>query len=86
MSLLAYCCYYAQDFTQAADCYEQLVQIAPEVDDYKFAFGQSLYKCGLHDEALRVLNQIEQPALMSNVFRRFFLFYFTISNVFSSWF
>ncbi|CAF4353230.1 unnamed protein product, partial [Adineta steineri] len=54
-------------FTQAADAYEQLVQISPEIDDYKFAFGQSLYKCGLNDEALRVLNQIEQPSLMNNV-------------------
>jgi tetratricopeptide (TPR) repeat protein len=64
---LAYCYYYAQDFTQAADCYEQLVQIAPEIDEYKFAFGQSLYRCGLNDEALRVLNQIDQPTMMNNV-------------------
>ncbi|CAF3607143.1 unnamed protein product [Adineta steineri] len=67
LSLLAYCYYYSQDFTQAADAYEQLVQISSEIDDYKFAFGQSLYKCGLNDEALRVLNQIEQPSLMNNV-------------------
>ncbi len=43
------------------------MQISPEIDDYKFAFGQSLYKCGLNEEALRVLNQIEQPAMMNNV-------------------
>lgn len=56
-----------QEYTQAADCYEQLVQISPEVEDYKFAFGQSLYKCGLYEEAIRVVNQIEQPAMMNNV-------------------
>jgi len=43
----------AQDFTNAAKIYEQLVRYYPEVDDYKIYYAQSLYKEGLYDESLR---------------------------------
>jgi tetratricopeptide repeat protein 30 len=35
MSLLAYCYYMSQDFSNAAKVYEQLAKYYPEVPDYK---------------------------------------------------
>ena len=36
LSLLGYCYYQMQDFVNAADCYEQLTVLNPEVEDYRY--------------------------------------------------
>ena len=36
LSLLGYCYYQMQDFVNAADCYEQLTALNPEVEDYRY--------------------------------------------------
>jgi tetratricopeptide repeat protein 30 len=59
LSLLGYCYYRMNDFTQAAQCYEQLVGICPDVEDYKLYYAQSLYKSGLHAEALKAAIRVE---------------------------
>lgn len=35
LSLLGYCFYQMQDFISAADCYEQLTVLHPEVEEYR---------------------------------------------------
>jgi len=59
LSLLGYCYYQLQDFVNAADCYEQLTVLNPEVDDYRLYYAQSLYKANLFDEAMKVSSQID---------------------------
>ncbi|XP_070580562.1 intraflagellar transport protein 70A-like [Ptychodera flava] len=59
LSLLAYCYFYMQDFVNAAECYEQLVQLHPENDDYKLYHAQSLYKACLYPEAMKATSQID---------------------------
>ncbi|XP_018649626.1 hypothetical protein Smp_166420 [Schistosoma mansoni] len=61
LSLLGYCFYQLQDFVSASDCYEQLTQHFPEVEEYKFYFAQSLYKAGLFQAATKAAAQIEDP-------------------------
>ncbi|XP_060945938.1 intraflagellar transport protein 70A [Limanda limanda] len=51
LSLLGYCYYHIQEFINAAECYEQLMQLHPEVEDYKVYYAQSLYKAGAYPEA-----------------------------------
>jgi len=61
-SLLAHCYYQLDDFVNAADCYEQLTILHPDVDDYRLYYAQSLYKANLYDEAMKVSSQIDSPA------------------------
>ncbi|XP_022909557.2 intraflagellar transport protein 70A [Onthophagus taurus] len=58
LSLLAYCYFYTQDFSNAATYYEQLVQMMPENKDYKLFHAQSLYQVCLYDEAFKVTESI----------------------------
>lgn len=53
LSLLGYCYYHMQDFTNAAECYEQLIQLHPEVEDYKLYHAQSLYGACAFQEAMK---------------------------------
>ncbi|KAI8915963.1 hypothetical protein EDD86DRAFT_185328 [Gorgonomyces haynaldii] len=69
LSLLAYCYYQTQDFLNAADCYEQLVQICPDSQDYKLYFAQSLYKSGQHQMALKVSNTVEGQLLARKILK-----------------
>jgi len=59
LSLLGYCYYQLQDFVNAADCYEQLTVLSPEVYDYRLYYAQSLHKANLFDEAMKVSSQID---------------------------
>uniref|UniRef100_A0A8C1Z5S2 Tetratricopeptide repeat protein 30 n=1 Tax=Cyprinus carpio TaxID=7962 RepID=A0A8C1Z5S2_CYPCA len=51
--LTGYCYYHMQDFTNAAECYEQLTQLHPEVEDYKLYYAQSLYGACAFPEAMK---------------------------------
>jgi len=59
LSLLGYCYYQLQDYVNAADCYEQLSLMYPDLDAYRLYYAQSLYKANIYDEAMKVSCQIE---------------------------
>lgn len=61
LSLLGYCYYHIQDFTNAAECYEQLTQLHPEVEEYKLYYAQSLYKAGAYPEATKASFVLDNP-------------------------
>lgn len=67
LSLLGYCYYFTQDFIEAANCYEQLTIVCPEVEDYKVYYAQSLYQACLYQEAMKVTCQIENPIYQNKV-------------------
>uniref|UniRef100_A0A8C6UCN8 Tetratricopeptide repeat protein 30 n=1 Tax=Neogobius melanostomus TaxID=47308 RepID=A0A8C6UCN8_9GOBI len=64
LSLLGYCYYHLQDFSSAAECYEQLTQLHPEVDDYKLYYAQSLYKAGAYPEATKASFALDTPSMV----------------------
>ena len=68
LSLLGYCYYQMQDFVNAADCYEQLTFLNPEVEDYKLYYAQSLYKACLFEESMKMSCQIDNPTYQTKVF------------------
>lgn len=59
LSLLGYCCYQISDFLSAEIFYEQLVQICPDVEEYKIYYAQSLYKAGKYPEALKAAVRVD---------------------------
>jgi tetratricopeptide repeat protein 30 len=61
MSLLAYCYYMQNEFSQSARVYEQLSRLYPEVSDYRFYLAQSYYKNGDYDSALKTAVDISDP-------------------------
>uniref|UniRef100_A0A8B9JVS1 Tetratricopeptide repeat protein 30 n=1 Tax=Astyanax mexicanus TaxID=7994 RepID=A0A8B9JVS1_ASTMX len=61
LSLLGYCYYHMQDFTNAAECYEQLIQLHPEVEDYKLYYAQSLYGACAFQEAMKATFTLDNP-------------------------
>ncbi|XP_069814448.1 intraflagellar transport protein 70A [Dendropsophus ebraccatus] len=69
LSLLGYCYYQMQDFVNAADCYEQLMQINPEVEEYKLYYAQSLYKACMYPEAMKATFLLDTPAYQSKVLK-----------------
>ncbi|XP_016080619.1 PREDICTED: tetratricopeptide repeat protein 30B-like [Miniopterus natalensis] len=70
LSLLGYCYYRLQEFTMAAECYEQLSQLHPELEQYRLYQAQALYKACLYPEATRVAFLLsDNPAYHSRVLR-----------------
>ncbi|XP_019378550.1 PREDICTED: tetratricopeptide repeat protein 30A-like [Gavialis gangeticus] len=70
LSLLGYCYYQLQDFAAAAECYEQLVALHPELDEYRLYQAQALYKAGLYGEALRATSPLlDVPAYQGRALR-----------------
>lgn len=69
LSLLGYCYYQAQSFSAAADCYEQLVQLHPEVHEYQLYHAQSLYKACNYQEAMKVSCQLENEDHQTDVIK-----------------
>ncbi|XP_065846573.1 intraflagellar transport protein 70A-like isoform X2 [Oscarella lobularis] len=67
LSLLGYSYYHLQDFASAAECYEQLVQIHPEVDDYKLYYAQSLNKACMYEEAMKASFRVESSTMQAKV-------------------
>eukprot|EP01137_Pigoraptor_chileana_P006775 Opistho-2@51462 len=67
LSLLGYCYYHMQDYANAADCYEQLTKLYPDVDDYKLYHAQSLYEASLYQEAVKACSQIENQSYQPKV-------------------
>lgn len=70
LSLLGYCYYQLQDFAAAAECYEQLGSLHPELHEYRLYHAQALYKAGLYAEALRTtIPLLDVPAFQSRALR-----------------
>lgn len=69
LSLLGYCYYQMQDFVNSADCYEQLMQINPEVEEYKLYYAQSLYKACMYPEAMKATFLMDSPTYQSKVLK-----------------
>lgn len=67
LSLLGYCYYFTQDFVNAANCYEHLTVVCPEIDDYKLYYAQSLYQACFYQEAMKVTCQIENPEYQTKI-------------------
>ncbi|XP_034314145.1 intraflagellar transport protein 70A isoform X3 [Magallana gigas] len=67
LSLLGYCYFQMQDFVNAADCYEGLSMMHPEIEDYKLYYAQALYKACLYQEAMKVACQIDNPEYQSQI-------------------
>lgn len=61
LSLLAYCYYHINDFVTAAQYYELLLAICPDVDEYRIYYAQSLYKAGMYPEAIRSAVRVDNP-------------------------
>uniref|UniRef100_A0A8C7JT97 Tetratricopeptide repeat protein 30 n=2 Tax=Oncorhynchus TaxID=8016 RepID=A0A8C7JT97_ONCKI len=61
LSLLGYCYYHMQDFTNAAECYEQLTQLHPEVEGYRLYYAQSLYGACVYPEAMKATFLLDNP-------------------------
>nr|XP_054113468.1 tetratricopeptide repeat protein 30B-like [Callithrix jacchus] len=70
LSLLGYCFYRLQEFRLAAECYEQLGQLHPELKQYRLYQAQALYKACLYPEATQVaLLLLDDPTYHSRVLR-----------------
>ncbi|XP_055456577.1 tetratricopeptide repeat protein 30B-like [Psammomys obesus] len=69
LSLLAYCYYRLQEFELAAECYEQLSQMHPELEQYRLYQAQALYKACLYPEATRVAFLLDNPTYQTHVLR-----------------
>ncbi|XP_048860490.1 tetratricopeptide repeat protein 30A [Brienomyrus brachyistius] len=69
LSLLAYCYYHMQDFINAAECYEQLTQLHPEVEEYKVYYAQSLYGACAFPEAMRATFQLDNPSSQTKMIK-----------------
>lgn len=67
LSLLGFCYYHIQDITNAAECYEQLTQLHPEVEEYKVYYAQSLYKAGAYPEATKASFALDNPSSQTKV-------------------
>lgn len=67
LSLLGFCYYHIQDFGSAAECYEQLTQLHPEVEEYKVYYAQSLYKAGAYPEATKASFALDNPSSHSKM-------------------
>ncbi|CCW67472.1 unnamed protein product [Phytomonas sp. Hart1] len=59
LSLIAYCYYMMGEYMESAKLYEQLVQVCPNVEEYRVYYAQALYKAGAYQDSTRVCSMIE---------------------------
>ncbi|XP_072037148.1 intraflagellar transport protein 70A-like [Amphiura filiformis] len=59
LSLLGYCYFHVQDYINASESYEQLMQLCPEVESYKVYYAQALYHACMYPEAMKATFQVE---------------------------
>ncbi|XP_034839921.1 intraflagellar transport protein 70A isoform X2 [Maniola hyperantus] len=67
LSLLGYCYFRIQSFVEAANCYEQLSAMHPDVPEYKLYFAQALYEASMFEESYKVTMQVTAPELERKV-------------------
>ncbi|XP_004921577.2 intraflagellar transport protein 70A [Bombyx mori] len=69
LSLLGFCYYRTQAFVEAANCYEQLTAMHPDVPEYRLYFAQALYEASMFEESFKVTMQINNPELERKVIK-----------------
>lgn len=69
LSLLGYCSFHTQDFSTAAECYEQLSLLHPEVEDYRLYHGQSLARACCYQDAMRASFLLDQPGTYTRMIK-----------------
>ncbi|KNC47071.1 flagellar associated protein [Thecamonas trahens ATCC 50062] len=69
LSLTAYCHVSMEAYELASAFYERLVRLHSEVEEYKLAHAQCLYKTGRFEEAQRVLLAVEDKAYAGEVLK-----------------
>lgn len=69
LSLLGFCYFRTQSFIEAANCYEQLSTMHPDIPEYKLYFAQALYEASMYDEAYKVTMQIQAPELERKIIK-----------------
>ncbi|XP_047020863.1 tetratricopeptide repeat protein 30A [Helicoverpa zea] len=69
LSLLGYCYFRTQAFIEAANCYEQLSAMHPDIPEYKLYFAQSLHEASMYDESYKITMQITAPQLERKVIK-----------------
>ncbi|CAH2238637.1 jg5383 [Pararge aegeria aegeria] len=69
LSLLGYCYFRTQSFVEAANCYEQLSAMHPDVPEYKLYFAQALYEASMFEESYKVTMQVTAPELERKVIK-----------------
>ncbi len=67
MSLLGYCYYMIQDYSQACRVYEELVFLYPNNDEYIYYLALSFYKNGDYECALREIQKIDNPEYQERI-------------------
>ncbi|XP_052867821.1 tetratricopeptide repeat protein 30 homolog [Anopheles cruzii] len=68
LSLLGHCYYTTQDFIEAANCYEHLMSLVPDVQEYRLYYAQSLFQAGLFEEAQKIIaTGLDSPELKEKV-------------------
>lgn len=65
--MLGYCYFRTQSFVEAANCYEQLSAMHPDVPEYKLYFAQALYEASMFEESYKVTMQVTAPELERKV-------------------
>uniref|UniRef100_A0A8C4Q8B6 Tetratricopeptide repeat protein 30 n=1 Tax=Eptatretus burgeri TaxID=7764 RepID=A0A8C4Q8B6_EPTBU len=69
LSLLAYCHYQKQDYEVAAEYYNQLAQIHPEVSEYRLYHAQALYKAGSYPDSMHATQTLDSPTMQKKVLK-----------------
>lgn len=67
LSLLGYCYYHIQDYLTAAERYAQLVQVCPDVPEYRVYLAQSYYKAGQFEAAEKAAAAVTEPEYATRV-------------------
>ena len=62
-SLLGFCYWQLEDFDKAKDCYEHLVQINPNNQNYRLLYSQALYKTSQYYDAMRASSGVQDKTL-----------------------
>ncbi|KAF7492722.1 Tetratricopeptide repeat protein 30A [Sarcoptes scabiei] len=60
LSLLSYCYYSDQDFFQALQCYEQLIELFPDQPNYLLNYAKCLFQAGNAEKALKIAHQFNE--------------------------
>ncbi|ODM96103.1 Tetratricopeptide repeat protein 30A, partial [Orchesella cincta] len=69
LSLLGYCYFYCQDFTNAALAYERLVYLFPTIEEYRLYYAQALYHACMYNEAMDATCQVESPEFQGRILK-----------------
>ncbi|CAL8310437.1 unnamed protein product [Arctogadus glacialis] len=69
LSLLGYCCFHTQDFGAAADCYEQLSLLHPEVEEYRLYHAQALARACCYPEAMKASFLLDNPSTYTRMIK-----------------